>query len=340
MLSGGEQQRVTIARALANRPDLLLLDEPTGDLDSLNTNNVMKILVDLHKKGKTLVMVTHDMNLVNYGTRVVFMRDGKIVGERSVAPTDRADKIEELEAQIHLGRDGRRDNDDLAAAHPASRTSLADPPHGTTQPAAGVHPSSLPFLHHDESFTSGPLDALDDDEEHSEPGEEPLAPPPSLAAKVTSGRDDPLPPGFKEACAPHKSVVREPGDYEPVYFADPELAQAQGYEVRWKAKKKKLVKRTPMNENPYSNLRSAVIMRRNRLRAVPESPVSMFQAVPEYGKDESDAPLTATHPRTSARLHVAQDRTPSPTPSHTSTPPASHLSLPSVSCVISSSPPP
>jgi len=78
-LSGGEQQRVTIARAMANRPKLLLLDEPTGDLDSTNTAIVMKLLLDLNRnEGITLVMVTHDVGLKNFADRVVLLRDGKI----------------------------------------------------------------------------------------------------------------------------------------------------------------------------------------------------------------------------------------------------------------------
>ena len=77
-LSGGEQQRVTIARAIANRPELLLLDEPTGDLDSVNSAIVMDLLTKLHERGLTLVMVTHDVYLKSFADRVIWMRDGKI----------------------------------------------------------------------------------------------------------------------------------------------------------------------------------------------------------------------------------------------------------------------
>ena len=77
-LSGGERQRVTIARALANWPDVLLLDEPTGDLDTANTDVVMRILVDLNRNhGITLVMVSHDPALAALADGVVYMREGR-----------------------------------------------------------------------------------------------------------------------------------------------------------------------------------------------------------------------------------------------------------------------
>eukprot|EP01062_Namystynia_karyoxenos_P058753 TRINITY_DN50235_c0_g1_i1.p1 TRINITY_DN50235_c0_g1~~TRINITY_DN50235_c0_g1_i1.p1 ORF type:complete len:432 (+),score=114.48 TRINITY_DN50235_c0_g1_i1:114-1298(+) len=79
MLSGGEQQRVTIARAMANNPRLLLLDEPTGDLDTRNTKIVLDLLLRLNREhGVTLVMVTHDPELKWLAHRAVFVRDGKI----------------------------------------------------------------------------------------------------------------------------------------------------------------------------------------------------------------------------------------------------------------------
>ncbi|KAL9652516.1 hypothetical protein ABK040_000088 [Willaertia magna] len=86
-LSGGEQQRVTIARAISNHPEILLLDEPTGDLDTKNTINVMDLLLKLNEEdGITMVMVTHDEFLKNAADRVVYMRDGKIHRIEEVDP--------------------------------------------------------------------------------------------------------------------------------------------------------------------------------------------------------------------------------------------------------------
>lgn len=78
-LSGGQQQRVAIARALAVDPEILLADEPTGNLDSKSGATVMQFLQDLHAKGKTIVMVTHDDNLAQFADRIEVMKDGQIV---------------------------------------------------------------------------------------------------------------------------------------------------------------------------------------------------------------------------------------------------------------------
>eukprot|EP00301_Raphidiophrys_heterophryoidea_P021003 c5557_g1_i1.p1 GENE.c5557_g1_i1~~c5557_g1_i1.p1 ORF type:complete len:271 (-),score=47.70 c5557_g1_i1:162-974(-) len=81
-LSGGEQQRVTIARSLANEPELLLLDEPTGDLDSHNTVEIMNLILEINQRKKTtVVMVTHNEHLECYADRIVYMEDGKIVSQ-------------------------------------------------------------------------------------------------------------------------------------------------------------------------------------------------------------------------------------------------------------------
>lgn len=81
-LSGGEQQRVTIARALSNEPALLLADEPTGDLDTAATVAIMDLLLQLNREqGLTIVMVTHNPDLECYADRVLFVGDGRIVGE-------------------------------------------------------------------------------------------------------------------------------------------------------------------------------------------------------------------------------------------------------------------
>jgi len=77
-LSGGEQQRVAIARALVLEPDVILADEPTGNLDSKRGQEVLNLLKKLHAEGKTIVMVTHDANNAKAAERIVHIRDGKI----------------------------------------------------------------------------------------------------------------------------------------------------------------------------------------------------------------------------------------------------------------------
>ena len=78
-ISGGQQQRVAIARALSNSPKIIFADEPTGNLDSENSNDVMEILKELNKKGITIVMVTHDLEYLKYATKIIKMKDGEII---------------------------------------------------------------------------------------------------------------------------------------------------------------------------------------------------------------------------------------------------------------------
>ena len=85
-LSGGQQQRVSIARAIAGTPKLILADEPTGALDSTTSLEIMKILNDLNKSGITIVLVTHEDDIANYGSRIIKMKDGKILEDKKNVP--------------------------------------------------------------------------------------------------------------------------------------------------------------------------------------------------------------------------------------------------------------
>ncbi|MFH1968172.1 MAG: ABC transporter ATP-binding protein [bacterium] len=79
-MSGGEQQRIAIARSIANDPEILIADEPTGNLDSSTGKTVMKILTKLHKdQGKTIIVVTHDPNIAHYSQNIIHIQDGEIV---------------------------------------------------------------------------------------------------------------------------------------------------------------------------------------------------------------------------------------------------------------------
>jgi putative ABC transport system ATP-binding protein len=80
-LSGGQQQRVAVARAVVGKPSILLADEPTGNLDSRNSEAVMELLAELHKEGATICMVTHDPRFARYADRTIHLFDGRVVEE-------------------------------------------------------------------------------------------------------------------------------------------------------------------------------------------------------------------------------------------------------------------
>ena len=85
-LSGGERQRVAIARSLANSPGVILADEPTGNLDSSNAEQIMALLLKLHRElGMTLVLVTHDPNVARLATRIIRMKDGQVASDETKA---------------------------------------------------------------------------------------------------------------------------------------------------------------------------------------------------------------------------------------------------------------
>ena len=93
-LSGGQQQRVAIARALVNNPKLLLADEPTGNLDTRTSIEIMGVFQSLNAQGMTVIMVTHELDIAHYSARIVVMRDGRVVTDEPVR--DRLIAPEEL----------------------------------------------------------------------------------------------------------------------------------------------------------------------------------------------------------------------------------------------------
>lgn len=88
-MSGGQQQRVAVARAIAARPPIILADEPTGNLDSHSTAEILNILKRLHEAGKTVIMITHDPDIAGQAERVIRIKDGRIEEEYSLRREDK-----------------------------------------------------------------------------------------------------------------------------------------------------------------------------------------------------------------------------------------------------------
>jgi putative ABC transport system ATP-binding protein len=83
-LSGGQKQRVAIARALVNEPSIILADEPTGNLDSKTGDEIMDLFMKLHEKGNTFIIVTHEKQIADYTKRIIRLKDGKILDDKSI----------------------------------------------------------------------------------------------------------------------------------------------------------------------------------------------------------------------------------------------------------------
>ncbi len=99
-VSGGEQQRCAIARAVVNEPRVLFADEPTGALNRKNTTEVLGLLTDLNRDGQSIVMVTHDMRAALRATRLLYLEDGKVIGELSLPPYD-SEEEKSRETQVN-----------------------------------------------------------------------------------------------------------------------------------------------------------------------------------------------------------------------------------------------
>jgi putative ABC transport system ATP-binding protein len=107
-LSGGQKQRVAIARALINNPSIVLADEPTGNLDSQTSAEILDLFVRLHDEGQTIIMVTHERDVAAHARRIVRMSDGKIVSD---LPADQDEEVRELHLEVMAKRSASAHSD-------------------------------------------------------------------------------------------------------------------------------------------------------------------------------------------------------------------------------------
>lgn len=105
-LSGGQLQRVAIARALVNNPSIIIADEPTGNLDTISSEQIMALLKEVHKAGNTIIMVTHNPDLTAYADRILYLKDGRIMHDKKLEE----DEIVDLK-QIQAAQDYKKEVD-------------------------------------------------------------------------------------------------------------------------------------------------------------------------------------------------------------------------------------
>lgn len=99
-LSGGQRQRVAVARALVNSPSIILADEPTGNLDTKTSYEILQLFEDLHKQGQTIIMVTHEEDIASHAHRVIRIRDGKVESDESHTPVSVQESIDRVTQNV------------------------------------------------------------------------------------------------------------------------------------------------------------------------------------------------------------------------------------------------